>query len=217
MEMTIDAAENAAEAGTRGMVEPYFKEAFAALWGATATFAGHPISLAGAVACLMDAITDPERRGPVILFGNGGSAAIANHIAVDLDKNCQTWAISLAADAVTLSANANDLGVKNMFTTQITASARWQQERMNEALVIAMSCSGRSENITRAAEVAGDRGMRVVTLSGCESHNPLKSLGMLNFHIPSRNYGFVQLAHLAILHAAVDIIAGWQPSAGDGS
>jgi D-sedoheptulose 7-phosphate isomerase len=73
-------------------------------------------------------------------------------------------------------------------------------------VLIAISSSGRSENILRAVAAAETAGCRVVTLSGFQSDNLLRHRGELNFYVPSDSYGYVEITHLAICHCIVDTI-----------
>jgi D-sedoheptulose 7-phosphate isomerase len=78
-------------------------------------------------------------------------------------------------------------------------------------LLVAMSSSGRSPNILEAVRAARERSMTVMTLSGFGADNPLRHEGDLNFYVPSREYGFVELSHNAIIHLFLDLQCGWQP------
>jgi D-sedoheptulose 7-phosphate isomerase len=135
----------------------------------------------------------------VIFVGNGGSAAIASHQAVDYWKNGGMRAVSFN-DAALLTCVGNDFGYPHVFEKPIEMFA----DRGD--VLIAISSSGRSENILRAAQ-AGERvGCRVITLSGFEADNPLRRLGELNFYLPSGSYGHVEITHLAVCHCILDTI-----------
>jgi D-sedoheptulose 7-phosphate isomerase len=71
-------------------------------------------------------------------------------------------------------------------------------------LLIAISSSGRSPNILKAAEKAKALGCRVVTMSGFLPENPLRQAGHLNFYVPSSSYGMVEIAHLTLCHYITD-------------
>lgn len=134
------------------------------------------------------------------LIGNGGSLAIAAHIATDF--NLSGLKSVALIDPIALTSHANDFGVAAMFTKQLECAPT----RMGDVL-ICLSCSGKSANIIDAARFGHASGMAVVTFSGFEHDNPLRSLGELNFFVPAHQYGFVQLAHESILHAACDMEA----------
>ncbi len=76
-------------------------------------------------------------------------------------------------------------------------------------LLIAITSSGRSQNILNAVRAARNAGCRVITLSGFRPDNPLRGLGNLNLYVASQEYGFVEVGHLAILHGILDIQMGW--------
>jgi D-sedoheptulose 7-phosphate isomerase len=73
-------------------------------------------------------------------------------------------------------------------------------------MLVAISSSGRSPNILRAAREAANLGGLVVTLSAMKPDNPLRSLGAINFYVPSDSYGLAETSHTAILHFWVDQI-----------
>ncbi|MGO8187367.1 SIS domain-containing protein [Rhizobium leguminosarum] len=140
----------------------------------------------------------------IIFIGNGGSAAIASHMATDYSKNGGLRAMSMN-DGATLTCLSNDLGYENVFAKQIDMHAT------EGDLVVAISSSGRSESITNAVRVARERGGAVLTLSGFAPGNPLRALGDLNFYVASDQYGYVEIAHLAICHAVLDFSCGLIP------
>lgn len=137
--------------------------------------------------------------GKVIFIGNGGSAAVASHMAVDYSKNKGIRAVALN-DAAMLTCLANDYGYENVFAKQI----EYQGRKADVAVIV--SSSGRSLNIIAAANEARARGLRgVVTLSGMNPNNKLRKLGNLNFYVPCTDYGLVELAHLALLHSVASV------------
>lgn len=142
--------------------------------------------------------------GRFILFGNGGSLAIASHIATDYALT--GWPAIALTDSVALTSHTNDFGPVANFTKQLELLRLGRHD-----IVIAMSCSGESENILDAVRAARAAGNFVITLSGFELDNTLRQLGQLNFYVPAREYSFVQLAHESILHAASDFENGWVP------
>ncbi|PCK88128.1 phosphoheptose isomerase [Rhizobium sophoriradicis] len=140
----------------------------------------------------------------IIFIGNGGSAAIASHMATDYSKNGGLRAMAMN-DGATLTCLSNDLGYENVFAKQIEMHA-------NEGdLLIAISSSGRSESITKAVRTAREKRGAVITLSGFAPGNPLRALGDLNFYVASDQYGYVEIAHLAICHAILDFSCGLVP------
>lgn len=139
-----------------------------------------------------------RKKGYRIMFiGNGGSAAIASHLAEDFLKAGRFATMSFN-DAAQLTCLANDLGYESVFRVPI--------ERHGKAgdILFAISSSGKSENILSGARAARAADMEVITLSGFKPDNPLRRLGHLNFYVPSEEYGTVEVAHLAICHAILD-------------
>lgn len=137
-------------------------------------------------------------EGPAIyIAGNGGSAGIASHIATDLMKFCKRPVITLT-DAAILTCFANDYGYENAFSRMMERYCE------SESLFIAISSSGMSPNICRAAETAAYNGAYVLTLSGFDPGNTLRQIGHSNYYVPSNNYGVVECAHLILLHSIVN-------------
>lgn len=144
---------------------------------------------------------DAHRRGGRLIFiGNGGSAAIASHMAVDYTKNGGIRSMALN-DAPTLTCLANDFGYENVFVKQLEYHATHRD------VVVIVSSSGKSENILRAARYCDDTGVgcKLVTLSGMNPNNALRRLGDINFYVPAADYGLVELSHLCILHSVVSL------------
>lgn len=144
--------------------------------------------------------TGPFARGKVLLVGNGGSAAIASHVHNDLSKALGVRALTFN-DVPLLTALSNDIEYNAAFEKN---AELWSE---TGDLVIAISSSGRSENILRAVIASRANGSHVVTLSGFSPRNPLRQLGDINVYVPSENYGHVEVSHLALLHCVTDRIA----------
>ena len=121
----------------------------------------------------------------IIFIGNGGSAAIASHMAIDFWKNGGMKAISFN-DGPQLTCLGNDYGYKHVFEKPIDMFADAGD------ILIAISSSGKSENILLGVQAARTKGCRVVTISGFEEDNPLSSLGEINFYVPSKAYGLLR-------------------------
>ncbi len=138
-------------------------------------------------------------KGRVYFVGNGGSAAIASHMAVDW-FNKGKFASMCFNNAAAISCIGNDYGFRYVFDFQMMRHARPGD------LLFAISSSGRSASILEPAKNAA-RIMDVVTLSGFEPDNALRKLGKVNFYVPSNHYGTVEISHLAILHALIDELA----------
>jgi D-sedoheptulose 7-phosphate isomerase len=138
----------------------------------------------------------------IIFVGNGGSAGIASHLAIDFSKNGGLRSLAFN-DPAALTCLGNDLGYENVFAKQLDFHARPGD------LLIAISSSGRSPNILGAVHMARTRDCKVVTYSGFTEENDLRKTGDINFYVRSREYGFVEVAHLALCHAILDIDMGW--------
>lgn len=140
-------------------------------------------------------LRDEKRR--LFFIGNGGSAAIASHMAIDFLKT-GGFAAMCFNDGAALTCLANDLGYEHVFRLPLERHANPGD------LLFAISSSGRSVNILDAAQWAAAVGVFTVTLSGFAPDNPLRAIGNNNIYVPSMKYGTVEIAHLAILHALLD-------------
>jgi D-sedoheptulose 7-phosphate isomerase len=138
--------------------------------------------------------------GKVMFVGNGASASHASHMAADFSKNGKIRSVAFN-DAAALTCYANDYSYEEVFSKQIEI-----QGQAGDVL-IAISSSGESENIIQAVRAARKIGASVITLSGFEADNRLRQLGDLNVWAPSPDYGFVEIAHLGVIHAIVDLAA----------
>ena len=131
------------------------------------------------------------------VIGNGGSAAIASHAVIDF-MNVAKLSAHTIHDSATLTCMANDYGYENVFSNILKVTIK-----ENDTL-IAISSSGNSKNIINAVNTAKLNAASVITLSGFDSENTLRSLGDLNFWCNAKDYGMVEIAHQFILHNLVD-------------
>lgn len=158
---------------------------------------GQPVPFNDGVAHAIDRLKDTHESGGFIwLIGNGGSGAVADHIACDmlLTRGWRAMALTNPALSTTM---ANDFGQKFMFAKQLEALAR------DGDAVIGMSCSGESENVI---EAMCDPRLRRIALTGFRSANRLRLVGAeVDFWVPADDYGAVQIAHLTILHGIIDL------------
>jgi len=158
------------------------------------------IDFSDAVEKAINLIVNQTSNGNKVIFiGNGGSASIASHQAIDFFKNGGMRAIAFN-DSSLLTCLSNDFGYEYVFEKPIDMFAD-----KGDALV-AISSSGKSENILRGADAAKNKGCHVITMSGFKSDNPLRSKGELNFYVPSDSYGYVEITHLTLCHCMVDTI-----------
>lgn len=169
---------------------------------------GRPLPLGPAMDSLLDMLRGAAAAdGRILFIGNGGSAAIASHMAIDYSKNGGMPALAFN-DAAALTCLANDLGYEQVFAFQVRTHGRPGD------VLIAISSSGRSPNILNAVDAAHTAGLNVVTLSGFAGDNPLRGKGAMNLYVPSHQYGPVEVTHLALCHAVLDLAMGWPHSGG---
>ena len=133
----------------------------------------------------------------LVFIGNGGSAAIASHMAADYQKTAGLPSICFN-DAAALTCISNDIGYASVFCNQLNHHGRFGD------VLFAISSSGDSLSIVNAVNLAKDIKMNVVTLSGFDPSNRIRGAGGVNFYVPSRNYGVVEISHLAILHGLLN-------------
>jgi phosphoheptose isomerase len=149
-----------------------------------------------AVAVLKHAI-----QGDRLIFacGNGGSAAIANHLTCDCSKGIATnttlrpRVMSLSATVELITAIANDVEYAEIFTQQLKNAARPGD------VLVTISSSGDSENIVRAIAWARDNGMATIALSGFSGGRSAATAD-ISLHVAAENYGIVEDVHQALMH-----------------
>ncbi|MDO8663812.1 MAG: HAD-IIIA family hydrolase [Candidatus Wildermuthbacteria bacterium] len=139
----------------------------------------------------------------IILIGNGGSAAVASHKALDYWFTGKIRGISFS-DHVNLTCVTNDFGYQNVFVKQIEMFA----DRGD--ILFAISSSGNSENIVLAAEAARQRGCQVFTFTGFKEANRLRGLGDLNFYTPVQHFNKVESSHLLLCDCILEIIVEYR-------
>jgi D-sedoheptulose 7-phosphate isomerase len=142
--------------------------------------------------------------GKILICGNGGSAADSQHIAAELVvrfglKRKGLPAIALTTDTSILTAGANDLGFEDVFRRQVEALGR------KGDLLIAISTSGRSPNVIKAAEQAKAQGLAVIGLTGA-SEGAMDRLADLVIHVPSADTARIQESHMAVGHLVCDLV-----------
>ena len=151
----------------------------------------------------VDALTSYVKEADsIFLVGNGGSNAIASHMAVDymkfLNKRCF---VPNASDLVTMT--VNDYGSAEMYSSFI----EYYYTPNEKQLAILISSSGNSVNILTAAERCNTLQIPMILLSGFNKTNPLNSSKfsntVLKYWVSSKSYGVVELAHHSFLHAIV--------------
>jgi D-sedoheptulose 7-phosphate isomerase len=161
-----------------------------------------PASLDAAISLLETTMRTGKR---IYVCGNGGSAAIADHLCCDWTKGTRIdgkpalKTHSLVANGALLTALANDYGYDKTFSTQIDIYGE------DGDVLVAISSSGDSPNIVNAAEIAQARGMKVVGLSGF-SGGKLAKLADVSLHAAFDNYGLVEDCHQALMHVLSQVL-----------
>lgn len=140
-----------------------------------------------------------QTGGRIYSCGNGGSAAIANHLVCDCLKGIRTdtqlkpKVYSLSATVELITAIVNDIGSEQMFSFQL--------ESLGEPgdLLIAISSSGASPNIVRTLEHARHMGIATIAMSGFTGM-PSRQLADVSLHVDCENYGIVEDLHQSLMH-----------------
>ena len=150
---------------------------------------------------ICDALTSDRK---ILICGNGGSAADAQHIAAELvgcyEKQRRSWpAIALTTDTSALTAVSNDLGYEEVFARQVAGLAQAGD------VLIAISTSGKSKNVLRAAERARELSCKSIALTGATA-DPLGSLCDIAVAVPSSRTSRVQEAHITIGHLWCEMV-----------
>lgn len=140
----------------------------------------------------------------VLLCGNGGSAADAQHIAAELvgcyEKQRRSWpAIALTTDTSALTAVSNDLGYEQVFARQVLGLAQ------PDDVLVAISTSGKSKNVLRAAEQARELGCKTIALTGATAE-PLASLCDVVVAVPSNRTARIQEVHITVGHLWCEMV-----------
>ena len=140
----------------------------------------------------------------ILVVGNGGSAADAQHFVAEMvvryKKNgVPLPAISLATDTSILTAAGNDFDFDQIFARQVEALGK------RGDMLLAISTSGKSRNVHRAVEVAKSLGLFTVALTG-QTGSRLAQLAQLTIKVPHIATSRIQEAHMAILHAVCEVV-----------
>ena len=146
-------------------------------------------------------ISTNKKNKKVIIFGNGGSAAISSHVSVDLTKNAGIRSINFN-EADLLTCFSNDYGYKKVFSKSLEFYAD------KGDVVIIISASGRSKNLLEAAKICKKKKILLYTLTGMSKSNPLKKLGDINLWVNSKAYNVIENVHQIWLLSITDRIIG---------
>jgi D-sedoheptulose 7-phosphate isomerase len=137
----------------------------------------------------------------VLIFGNGGSAAIASHVSVDLTKNIKVKAMNFnEADLITCF--SNDYGYEKWIEKAIEFYAD------KGDVVILISSSGKSKNMLNACKASRRKKIsKIITLTGNKKNNPLSKLGDVNLWVDSNIYNHIENTHQVWLLSVCDLIS----------
>lgn len=167
-------------------------------WGALAkAIATVPLdSLRQAAQMLEEVVT---QSGTIFVFGNGGSAAIADHLVCDCMKGARTGTHfaprlhSLVGNTALLTAIANDLSYDDIFAYQLQAMAKPGD------MALAISSSGASPNVVKALRWASTHGLSTLALTGFSGGDAARIVDA-GLYVEADNYGLVEDAHQSIMH-----------------
>ena len=147
------------------------------------------------------------RGNKLLLCGNGGSAADAQHMAAELvgrfvSDRPALAAIALTTDTSALTAIANDYGYENWLAKALEFHAK------ENDVVVLISSSGNSPNVVAAAKYARECNLPVVTFTGFSPENNLKAEGDINFWLVSKAYNIIECTHMIWMTLVVDMLVG---------
>ena len=147
-------------------------------------------------------ITTKKNRKKILIFGNGGSAAIASHFSVDLTKNAKIRCTNYnEPDLITCF--SNDFGYERW----VEMAIKYYGNKGDVLIVI--SSSGKSKNMINACIAARKKKFsKIITLTGHLVNNPVKKLGDINLWVNSKAYNYVENIHQFWLLSLVDLVIG---------
>lgn len=139
-----------------------------------------------------------ETKNKIYFFGNGASAAFANHMALDFSKNGGILSRSLSDNAL-LTALSNDYSYEKAMLEYLKI------ERVSkEDLVISISSSGNSPNIVSLLNYCKENSIKTLALSGLKQDNKSIALADYSIYVPMKTYGMVECIHQIFLHLILD-------------
>lgn len=185
----------------KSQIETLFNESISVKQASLAELTG---PIANAARLIAESL---KNHGKVLTCGNGGSAADAQHFSSELLNQFERErrslaAIALTTDSSTLTSIANDYAYEQIFSKQVLALGN-----QNDVL-LAITTSGNSANVSAAITAAHEVGMSVVTLSGKDGGNIPTALKDqdIEIRVPSQSTARIQEVHLLILHCLCDLI-----------
>lgn len=139
-----------------------------------------------------------ETKSKIYFFGNGASAAFANHMALDFSKNGKILSRSLS-DSALLTALSNDYSFENAMLEFLKIEGVTKED-----LVITISSSGNSPNIVSVLNYCKENNIKSLALSGLKKDNKSISLADYSIYVPMKTYGMVECIHQIFLHLILD-------------
>ncbi len=139
-----------------------------------------------------------DTKSKIYFFGNGASAAFANHMALDFSKNGKILSRSLS-DSALLTALSNDYSYENSMIEYLKIEGVSIDD-----LVITISSSGNSPNVVSVLNYCNENGIKSFALSGLKKDNKSISLADYSIYVPMKTYGMVECIHQIFLHLILD-------------
>ena len=147
------------------------------------------------------AIGVKNNKNKLIFAGNGASASISSHAAVDFTKQAGVRSITFN-EANIITCFSNDYGYDKWIATALDFYAN------DGDVLVLISVSGESPSVIEAAQKAKETGLKVVTFSGRNPENSLKALGDVNFWVDSNAYNIVECIHMMWITTVIDSVIG---------
>ena len=139
-----------------------------------------------------------KNKRKVMIFGNGGSAAIANHFSVDLTKNSKIRCVNFNESSL-LTCFSNDFGYENWVRKVLEFHGNPRD------MIILISSSGESKNMINACKFAlKKKYSSIITFTGFNKNNSLSKLGHINFWVDSKKYNHIENTHQFLLLSLTD-------------
>lgn len=160
--------------------------------------AGKEIGFAKALEMIVSMLKQMQAKNKTLMMvGNGGSASICSHMALDYWKNGMVKSTAFN-DSSLLTAVSNDYSFAEVFSKTIEMFGQ------DGDMLYCISSSGKSANVLNAADAGQKKKCAVITFSGFSEENPLRKKGTINFYVPAFSYGYCEILHLFIIHAILD-------------
>lgn len=181
------------------MFKNYLNEMIVSMESTECSVGSKQISFDEAVDIWVEKTKEIKDKDKTLFFiGNGASAAMSAHMSADANKNGKLKSLCFNESSI-LTAISNDISYDEIFAFNIDKFAQ------KGDVLVTISSSGNSPNVIRAIEVAKEKGVYVITLSGLKESNNSRKMGDLNVYVPAKTYGIVEVLHQAILHFWLDM------------